>query len=51
MAKQPLKKKEVPSFSVKDFKKNFLGEKVGNKFVLFIFSDKIKYVDLCYFVK
>lgn len=29
MAKQPLKKKEVPSFSVKDFKKNFLGEKVG----------------------
>lgn len=27
--KQPLKKKEVPSFSVKDFKKNFLGEKVG----------------------
>ena len=29
MAKQPLKKKEVPSFNVKDFKKNFLGEKVG----------------------
>ena len=29
MAKQPLKKKEVPSFSVKDFKKNYLGEKVG----------------------
>lgn len=27
--KQPLKKKDVPSFSVKDFKKNFLGEKVG----------------------
>ena len=27
--KQPLKKKEVPAFSVKDFKKNFLGEKVG----------------------
>lgn len=27
--KQPLKKKEVPSFSVKDFKKNFLGEKAG----------------------
>lgn len=29
MGKQPLKKKEVPSFNVKDFKKNFLGEKVG----------------------
>ena len=27
--KQPLKRKEVPSFNVKDFKKNFLGEKVG----------------------
>lgn len=27
--KQPLKKKDAPSFSVKDFKKNFLGEKVG----------------------
>ena len=27
--KQPLKKKEVPAFSVKDFKKNYLGEKVG----------------------
>ena len=27
--KQPLKKKDVPAFSVKDFKKNFLGEKVG----------------------
>jgi hypothetical protein len=26
---QPLKKKEVKNFSVKDFKKNFLGEKVG----------------------
>ena len=29
MAKQPLKKKEVKSFSVKDFKKDFLGEKVS----------------------
>ena len=29
MPKQPLKKKEVPSFSVKDFKKNYLGEKAG----------------------
>lgn len=29
MAKQPLKKKEITSFSVKDFKKNFLGEKAG----------------------
>ena len=27
--KQPLKKKEVKSFSVKDFKKDFLGEKVS----------------------
>jgi RecA/RadA recombinase len=27
--KQPLKKKEVKSFNVKDFKKDFLGEKVS----------------------
>lgn len=29
MAKQPLKKKEVPSFNVKDFKTNFLGAKTS----------------------
>ena len=29
MAKQPLKKKEIKKFNVKDFKNSFLGNKTG----------------------